>query len=243
LYKDKLIINWDHYGEDFIAALEASTGREIWRTQRDERISWTTPLIVEAAGRVQVITVAEKWVQSYDISNGENIWQAESMRYGNISTPVAAYGIVYVGSGLHRGRIQAIRLEGAKGNISGSSCILWSFEKFYPYVPSPLLMGGLLYFTKERVGYLTCVDATTGQVHYSNTRLNGIRHIFASPTGVKDRIYFLGRSGVTLVIRHGPEFEVLAKNTLDDEFDGSPAIAGDEIYLRGYRYLYCISGQ
>jgi outer membrane protein assembly factor BamB len=241
LYKDKLIVIWDHYGEDFIAALEARTGKEIWRKKRDERISWTTPLVVEDAGRVQVITVAEKWIKSYDITNGDVIWQTEGIRYNNISTPVAADGIVYVGSGLQEGWIKAIRLNGAKGDITGTSSVLWSFEKFYPYVPSPLVMGGLLYFTKDRVGFLTCLDAATGQVHYSNTRLQGIRHIFASPAGVKDRIYFLGQNGVTIVIRHGPEFHVLSKNTLEDEFDTSPVIVGDEIYLRGDRYLYRIS--
>ena len=98
-----------------------------------------------------------------------------------------------------------------------------------------------MYFTKDRVAFLTCLDAATGQVHYANTRLEGIRHIFASPTGVKDRVYFLGQNGVTVVIRHGTEFQVLSTNTLDDEFDASPVIVGDEIYLRGYRYLYRIS--
>jgi outer membrane protein assembly factor BamB len=102
-------------------------------------------------------------------------------------------------------------------------------------------MGGLLYFTKDTVGFLTCLDAATGQVHYSNTRLQGIRHIFASPSGVKDRIYFLGQNGVTVVVHHGTEFEVLSTNTLDDEFDASPVIVGDEIYLRGDHYLYRIS--
>ena len=106
LYKDTLIVNWDHYGEDFIAAFEAPTGREIWRKKRDERISWTTPLVVEDAGRVQVITVAEKWIQSYDITNGDVIWQIEGIRYNNISTPVAADGIVYEGSGLQKGWIE-----------------------------------------------------------------------------------------------------------------------------------------
>ena len=241
LYKDMLIVNWDHYREDFIAALEAPTGREIWQKKRDERISWTTPLVVENVGRVQVITVAEKWIKSYDITNGDVIWQTEGIRYNNISTPVAADGIVYVGSGLQEGWIKAIRLDGAKGNITGTSSVLWTFEKLYPYVPSPFVMGGLLYFTKDRVGFLTCLDAATGNVQYSNTRLQGIRHIFASPSGVKDRVYFVGQNGVTVVVRHGREFEVLSTNTLEDEFDASPVIVGDEIYLRGDRYLYRIS--
>jgi outer membrane protein assembly factor BamB len=241
LYKDKLIVQWDHYGEDFIVALEASTGKEIWRKKRDERISWTTPLVVEGAGRIQVITVAEEWIQSYDITNGDVIWKTEGTKYGNISTPVAAEGMVYVGSGLQSGKISAVRLNGAKGDITGSSSILWTYDEYFPYVPSPLLLGGLLYFTKGEVGFLTCLDAATGQPHYSNKRLSGISHIFASPSGVQDKVYFLGRDGVTIVIRSGPEFQVLSTNTLDDKFDASPVIVGDEIYLRGHQYLYCIS--
>ena len=241
LYKDKLVVNWDHYGEDFICALDTATGNEIWRKKRDERISWTTPLIVEESGRVQVITVAENWIQSYDLSNGDVIWKIKGLRYNNISTPVAANGIAYVGSGLQKGWIKAIRLEGAKGDITGSPSVLWSHDKGYPYVPSPLIMGGLLYFTKDRVGILTCLDAVTGKEFYSNQRMTGIRHIFSSPTGIDDRIYFLGQNGVTVVVQHGPEFKVLATNTLEDSFDATPVIVGDEIYLRGYHSLYCIS--
>ncbi|MCJ7581115.1 MAG: PQQ-like beta-propeller repeat protein, partial [Candidatus Aminicenantes bacterium] len=243
LYKNTLIVQWDHLGEDFIAALESSTGKEIWRKKRDERISWTTPLIVEDAGRVHVIAVAEKWIQSYDILNGDTIWKTEGIKYGNISTPVAADGIVYVGSGLQTGKISAIRLNGAKGDITGSSSILWTYEKHFPYVPSPLIHNGFLYFTKGEVGFLTCLNAATGQAHYENTRLSGISHIFASPTGVMDKVVFMGRDGVAIVIRSGPEFHVLSTNTLDDKFDATPVIVGDEIYLRGHQYLYCISRQ
>jgi hypothetical protein len=98
-----------------------------------------------------------------------------------------------------------------------------------------------LYFTKDEVGFLTCLDAASGKVHYSNQRLSGIRHVFASPVGVGDRVYVLSREGVTIVVRHGTEFSVLATNSLDDRFDASPVIAGDELFLRGHRYLYCIS--
>lgn len=243
LYKDMLIVQWDHYGDDFIVALEASTGKEIWRKKRDERISWTTPLIVEEAGRVHVITIAENWIQSYDITNGDVIWKTEGTKYGNISSPVAAEGIAYVGSGLKTGKISAVRLKGAEGDITGSSSILWTYDEYFPYVPSPLLLGGLLYFTKGEVGFLTCLDAATGKAHYSNKRLSDISHIFASPSGVQDKVYILGRDGVTIVIRNGPEFQVLSTNSLDDNFDASPVIVGDEIYLRGHQYLYCISRQ
>jgi len=137
--------------------------------------------------------------------------------------------------------VWAIRLNGAEGNISNSSSILWSYDRFVPYVPSPLFLDGLLYFLKNEKGFLTCLNAATGEPYYANKRLSGIGQVFASPAGVGDKVYILGRDGVTVVIRHGPEFNVLAKNTLDDEFDASPVIIGDEIILRGHKYLYCIS--
>jgi outer membrane protein assembly factor BamB len=99
----------------------------------------------------------------------------------------------------------------------------------------------MLYFLKGEIGFLTCLDAATGKAHYSNKRL-GIKRIFASPAGVQDKVYILGRDGVMVVISSGPEFNILTKNTLDDKFDASPVIVGNEIYLRGHQYLYCISG-
>jgi outer membrane protein assembly factor BamB len=241
LYKDRLVIHWDHYGDDFITALQASTGEEIWRKKRNERISWNTPLIVEESGQVQVITVAEKWIQGYDLEKGNIIWKIPGTQYGNISSPVAARGILYVGSGLKKGVIYAIRLKGAKGDISNSSSILWSYMRYWPYVSSHLLLGNRLYFLKGNVGYLTCLDVTTGRPVYENKKLVGINHVFASPVGVRDRIYVLGRKGTTIVVAHGAEFRVLAKNWLDDKFDASPVVVDNEIYLRGHKYLYCIS--
>jgi outer membrane protein assembly factor BamB len=240
-YKDRLVLHWDHYGHDFITVLQASTGQEIWRKKRDERISWTTPLIVEESGGVQVITVAENWIQSYDLENGNIIWKIPGTQYGNISSPVAAKGILYVGSGLKRGVIYAIRLKGAKGNIRNSSSVLWSYKSYWPYVSSHLLLGNHLYFLKGNVGYLTCLDTTTGRPLYENKKLDGINHVFASPVGVKDRIYILGKKGAAFVIAHGPEFRVLAKNLLDDKFYASPVIVDNQIYFRGHKYLYCIS--
>lgn len=108
---------------------------------------------------------------------------------------------------------------------------------------SPVLYKDKLIVQWDHLGedFIAALEASTGQAHYSNTRLTGINHIFASPSGVGDKVYFLGRDGLTIVIRSGSEFHVLSKNTLDDKFDASPVIVGDEIYLRGHQYLYCIS--
>lgn len=241
LYKNRLIVIWDHEGQSFIVALDSATGEEIWKKNRDEGTTWGTPLVVEVSGRAQVITGGTNRVRSYDLATGDLLWEDDGLTANFIPSPVAADGVVYLTSG-HRGSaLRAIRLTVAKGNISGSPVVLWSYNQDTPYVPSPLLHGGLLYFLKSNQGILTCVNIATGQPHYSNQRLESIGSIYASPVGVQDRVYLLSRDGVTMIIRHGPEFSVLATNTLDDNFDASPVIVGDELFLRGHQYLYCIA--
>ena len=90
-------------------------------------------------------------------------------------------------------------------------------------------------------GILTTVDAATGSVHYGPERLPGIDGIYASPVAAAGRVYLVGRNGETVVLRHGPDFEVLAQNSLDDDFSASPAVAGSELFLRGHRHLYCLA--
>ena len=133
------------------------------------------------------------------------------------------------------------RLSLAKGNITGTPAVLWSYNQDTPYVPSALLHRGALYFLKSNQGILTCIDIETGKPHYSNQRLEGINTVYASPVGVADRIYLTGREGTTVVIRHGAKFGLIATNTLDDKIDASPVIVGDELFLRGHQYLYCIA--
>jgi outer membrane protein assembly factor BamB len=241
LYKDRLIVNWDHEGQSFIVALDAATGEEIWKKNRDEGTTWATPLVAEVAGRAQVITSGTNRVRSYDFATGDLLWEDDGLTANVIPSPVAADGVVYVISGFRGNALRAIRLAGAKGDISGSSAVLWSYDQDTPYTPSPLLLGKSLYFLKSNNGILTSLNVSTGKPHYSNQRLEGIRGVYSSPVGVQDRVYVLGRDGVTLTLRHGPEFTVMATNTLDDKFDASPVIVGDELFLRGHQYLYCIS--
>ena len=158
-----------------------------------------------------------------------------------IPSPVAADGIVYVTSGFRGNRLLAIRLANASGDVTDSDAVVWSLDRDTPYVPSPLLHRGVLYLVKSNSGILSAFDAASGERLYGPQRLPGIRSLYASPVAAGDRVYVAGREGTTLVLKAGPEFEVLATNELADGFDASPAIVGDELYLRGRRYLYCIT--
>lgn len=242
LYGDTLVVNWDHEGQSFIIAIDKKTGEEIWKTDRDEITSWATPLVVQHDGKPQVITSATGSVRSYDLATGELIWEVGGMTANVIPCPVYINGVVYVMSGFRGNALLAINLDLASGDITDSEAIVWRYdEDTTPYAPSPLLYEGMLYFLKRNDGFLSCLDAATGQKHYAGQKLEGIKQTFVSPVGASERVYITGQDGVTVVIERGSEFEVLATNSLDDSFTASPAIVGKEIYLRGHKHLYCIS--
>jgi outer membrane protein assembly factor BamB len=240
LHGDVVVINWDHEGEDFIAALNKNTGEELWRKDRDERTTWTTPLIVEHGGRAQAIVSAAQAVRSYDLRTGEQIWESGALTDNPIPSPVAGHGMVYAMSGYRGNQLYAIKL-GATGRLAGTDAVAWSHDRATPYVPSPLLYGDKLYFHKGNDNFISCFDARTGEEHYSEERLQGIRGIYASPVGAADRVYVIGRDGAAVVLKHGDELEVLATNKLDDNVDASPAIVGNQLFVRGHRFLYCLA--
>lgn len=241
LYKDRLFVVWDHQGESFIVALDKRTGKELWRINRDEIDSWATPIVVEHGGKAQVVTSGTNRMRSYDAETGAMVWEGPGLTPNPIPSPVAADGMVYLMSGYRGNSLKAIRLAEATGEVTGEPALAWTLGRDTPYVPSPLLYDGILYFLKGNTGVLTALDAKTGKAHYELQRLEASPNVFASPVGAAGRVYVLGQQGTTTVFKHGTSFEPVAANTLNDRFDASPALAGGDIYLRGHRYLYCIS--
>jgi outer membrane protein assembly factor BamB len=241
LYNNRLVIVWDHQGQSFIVSLDAENGRELWRVNREEIDTWATPLVVEHDGRAQVIAPAMNKVRSYDFETGRVVWESPGVTMNPIPSPVFEDGMVFVMSGFRGNNLKAIRLAGAQGDLAKSDAIVWSLDRDTPYVPSPLLYNGVLYFLKTNSAILSAFDAKTGTPHYRLQRLDGLSEVFASPVGAKGRVYLTGREGVTLVIKHGTAFEILAKNKLNDGFDASPALVDNEMFLRGYEHLYCIA--
>ena len=238
---DRLVIVWDHLGGSFVVSLDAASGRELWRVPRDEIDTWATPLVVEQEGRRQAIVPGMKKIRSYDLENGNLVWESKGVTMNPIPSPVFGDGLVFVTSGFQGNHLKAIRVAGAKGDITGTDSIVWTLDRDTPYVPSPLLYDGILYLLKTNSGILSAFDAKTGTPHYQLQRLEGVPEVFASPVGANGHVYIAGRDGVVLVIRNARTYELLASNKLDDGFDASPALADDAIYLRGYRNLYAIA--
>ena len=236
-----MVVNWDHERDSFIVALDTRSGEELWRRSRNEPSSWSTPLIVEFAGKHQVIVSASNKTRSYDLETGLVVWECAGLGTNVIPTPLYRNGVVYVASGHRSPAMQAIRLDGAKGDISGTDAVLWSIDENTPYVASPLLYGDRLFMTKSRNAILSCYDPATGETLYGPQRLDGMGHVYSSLVGVDDQIYISDLDGTTMVVKNSGQFEPLATNVLDEGTAASLIVAGDVIYLRGYQHLYCIS--
>ena len=237
----RLFVQWDHEGDSFIVALDRKTGRELWRQKRDEKTSWASPLLVDHAGRTQVVTSATNKVRSYDAASGDLLWETAGMTQNAIPTPVSLDGLVILTSGFRGNALLAVKLAEARGDLAASRAVAWKLDRDTPYVPSPLLYGEELYFLKGNNGLLSCYNARTGERIYGPERLEGVPNVYASPVGADGRIYVAGREGQTAVVLRGPAFKLLATNTLEDGFDASPVAVDSELYLRGQRFLYRIS--
>jgi outer membrane protein assembly factor BamB len=240
LHGDTLVVNWDHEGEDFILALDKKTGEERWRVARDERTSWSTPLVIEDGGRALAVVSATTRVRAYDVKSGAEAWNAGGLGANCIPTPVAGGGLVYVMSGYQDPAGMAIRYAGAQGDITGSDRIVWKVNGGTSYVASPLLYDGRLYFVDRLKAVLSSYDLATGKAHYTEQRLGELGNIYASPVGAAGRVYLMDRAGAAVVVKHGEGFELLGASKLDDTFDASPAIVGDTLLLRGHKSLYCV---
>ena len=241
LHGDTLVVNWDHEGESFAVAFDKRSGLERWRVARDEPTSWASPIVVEVDGAPQVVISGTNRVRGYDLATGEVVWECGGLSHNVVASPVFAGGVVYAGSSYEKQAMLAIRLAGAEGDVTGTESVLWYRRRSTPYVPSPLLYGDALYFLYHYQGFLARVDAASGEQAGKPLRLSGLDDVYASPLGAAGRIYVVDRGGVTAVIRHGAEPEILARNRLEDGFSASPIAVDGELYLRGERYLYCIA--
>jgi len=240
IHEGKLVIVRDNSRQSSIEVLNAKNGKSLWKVDRHEDNAWATPAIVAHSGKTQIITTASGKVRSYDLNSGKVIWKCAGLTGNAIPCPVIEGDTVYCMTGYKGYSLMAIPLN-AKGDITGSDKILWTKRRGTPYVPSPILYDGLLYFTQSNQALLSCVNAESGKTYIDRTRLKGLTNIYASPVGADGRIYLIDRSGVTLVLKHSRELKVIAKNELGEQIVSSSALAGNQLFIRGRRFLYCIS--
>ena len=240
IYKETLIVNWDHEGQSFIVALDKRTGEERWKLERNEVTSWASPIVIEHAGKPQVIVSGTSRVRGYNLATGKVLWECGGLSSNIVASPVSADGMVFAGSSYDKRALLAIRLDGAAGDITGTDRVAWRRTRGTPYVPSPLLYEGGLYFLTHYQGILSRVEARTGEDQPGPFRLDGIGNVYSSPVAAAGRIYVTDLDGTTIVIKSGPAPRKLALNHLSEPIAASAAIAGRQLFLRGEKHLYAL---
>lgn len=238
---DNLLIHlFDQESSSFVVALDARTGKEVWRQTRDEVSSWATPLVIDYQGKKQIIIPASNKVRAYELPTGKLIWEVAGLGTNVIPQPVRHNDVVLVMSGHREPKLMAIRL-GRTGDLTGTDAVAWSQTRGLSYTASPVLHEGKFYALTDN-GVLSCFNVATGEPYYHQQRLPQADSFKASPIGAGGKLYLASESGVVTIIKMGEKFEVLANNTFADQmFVASPIVAEGELFLRSKTHLFCIS--
>lgn len=240
LIGDALVFSCDGETDPFLVAFDAKTGVVRWKTARDStasrKFSFSTPLVIEVDGATQIISPTSGFVAGYDPKDGREIWRARFPEgFSIVARPLFAHGLLFISSSYMKPVLYAIKPAGAKGDVTETN-IVWKHDKGVPNTPSPLVVGDEIYFVSDS-GIATCLDARTGNLHWSE-RLGG--GFSASLVLAEGRIYFQNEEGVGTVLKAGKTFEVLAKNDLGERTLASPAVTDNTILLRSKSHLWRI---
>ncbi|HET7294013.1 MAG TPA: PQQ-binding-like beta-propeller repeat protein [Vicinamibacteria bacterium] len=238
LYGDLVILLADEDNGDrsYIAGIDRRTGALVWRTPRKVELSWATPVVVDAAGRDELVTAGNQASIAYDPKSGRELWRVQGLASNAVATPLLGDRVVVFTTGYPSKLSMAVR-PGGSGDVTGA--VLWRYDKGSAYVSSPVLYDGHVYLASDR-GLLTCLDAQTGAVRYEGRRLPVPATLMASPIAVDGRVLFMSQEGDTFVVKAGPEFAVERVNPLGEAIGASPAVAGNVLYIRGERHLFAI---
>jgi outer membrane protein assembly factor BamB len=235
LFEDLVIINGDHDGEAYIVALDRESGKERWRTMRENRTrSYVTPIIREIGGRTQMILSGSVSVASYDPRNGKRHWSMDGPTEQFVASMVYNGEYVFVTGGYPERHILAIRPDGF-GTVTDSH-IAWRTTRGAAYVPSPIISDPYLLIVADS-GISSCFDTKSGERHWQE-RLPGGHS--SSPVSANGLVYFTSDQGVTSVLQPGKTFKVAAQNELGEPVSSSPAISQGQLFIRTHKHIYCI---
>jgi outer membrane protein assembly factor BamB len=243
LFENLLIFHMDGYDYHYIVALDKNSGQTVWKTDRnidygtdngDFMKGFSTPRVIEAAGKTQLISPSSKATISYDPRTGEEFWRVRYTSHSGAAMPLWGHGLLYLNTGFGKADLLAVRPDGT-GDVTASH-VVWTAKKTIGSKPSQVLVGDLI-FNVHDSGVASCLDAKTGEEIWSK-RLTGAYS--ASPLYADGKVYFCGEDGSATVIKADREYTELAKNQFDDGFMASPAVTGKALILRTKSALYRI---
>jgi outer membrane protein assembly factor BamB len=245
IWRDRVFVQVDTSGPDFITALDAKTGRTLWQTERDELPSWGTPTVIESGDRAELVTNAPKFIRGYDPMTGKELWRLGGSSKITAPTPILANGLIVVASGRAPERpIFAIR-PGASGDITLASgtrsngSVAWSWIQRGSYMPTPIAYDGLVYVLSNQ-GLFDCYDAATGAEVYRQRIAHRGSGFSASPVAADGKLYLSSEDGDVFIVRAGRTFELLGNNSIGEPLMATPAISGGVMFIRGEQHLIAI---
>jgi outer membrane protein assembly factor BamB len=218
-----------------IAAYDKQSGREVWKTSRPVQISWSTPVLVTASSRTELVTNGSELAIAYDPATGKELWRTKGVESNAIHTPLVGKGLVIVTAGFPEKKVIAIRA----GAVPDDKRVAWTYAKGTGYVVSNILYGDYVYLLTD-TGIVTCLDALTGAVQHEGSRPPVASHFMGSPVAFGGLIAMTSEEGDTFMLRAGPKPEVVGTNSIDEPVYSSPAIANGRIYIRGEKHLFSI---
>ncbi len=237
LYQNRLLIQNDQGaakdGKSKLIALDTATGKMVWETQpRPVPNSWSTPLVINAAQKDQVITCGNPWVISYDASNGTELWRAQAL-YGEVTpSPIFNDGIVY--TAMDGENLSAIKTDGT-GDVTKTH-IAWKADEGLPDIVSPFCDGKRVYVVSSG-GTVTCYNAKDGKKLWNKEFEVTYK---SSPAMSGDRVYLFNDKGECVIIQAADEYKEIARPGLGEEILSSPSFADGRLYIRGKTNLFCL---
>lgn len=237
LWKNMVIVNGDHDGEAYIVALDQKSGETIWKTGRPNKLrSYCTPIIREIDGRTQLILSGSESVASYDPENGTQHWVLDGPTEQFVASLVynEDLNLLFMTCGFPQKHMLAIRPDGS-GNVTKTH-VVWRDTAGASYVPSPIAIGDYFLVVADN-GVASCFVAGTGE-RYWRERLPGGHS--ASIIAANGLAYFISDEGIVSVLKPGPEFKVIAQSEVGENVYASPAVYGDQFFIRGEEHLFCI---
>ena len=238
-----VIVQNDRQRESFLAAYELKSGEQVWKVERDEYPSWSTPLITTTDGRSELVVNASKFIRAYDPLTGRELWRmAGAETQVKVASPVAGPGMVIVTGGYPHGfhPIYAIRAR-QDGAIDpkGTSGFTWRLDRGSPYVPTPLVYGTEVYVLADN-GVLAAYDVATGARLYQERLDETPLGFSASPIGAGGYVYLASEDGDVFVVKAGRTFELVARNDMNEALMATPAVAGGMLIIRGRSHVFAI---
>jgi outer membrane protein assembly factor BamB len=248
IWNGLVLLQCDTQADSFVLALDAATGKTVWKTDREELPSWGTPTVIAIGNRAELVTNAAKYIRGYDARTGKELWRLGGSSKITAPTPILAGGLIIVASGRRPEKpIFAVR-PGAQGDLTldndrdSSPAVAWSKTARGPYMPTPLAYGGILY-SLNNDGIFDAYEVETGKEIYRQ-RLDPVGSGFsASPVAADGRVYLSNEDGEMLVVAAGRQFRLIGTNTMGEPLMATPALSDGVMYVRSASTLFAIGSR